>query len=454
MNCRRQLRTLSVLAAFFVLSQGLATAGMIARCASPSMFPDSDVTVFVFPYVDYTSTDLSQMESPVGTELAGLIQADTLLAISRFGNVAAIRMLGRPSECQPESVLRDLLDAFGSGRPDRAVVLLWGRIFRVDTEIYVQSYASFGRFVHGDPGEMIQLPVGDRTLAARLASQTLSFPPRHVNEDDLKQIRERFAKENIVHDSPDERSPGKPLLLLFPNDRQPAYYMTDSQGDWIRIHTQTGQDGWILARAMLGKQTLSGRLPEMKFVEGVSGYFGYRAHPTPAKAELADDALRTFENSSLSATAPMAAAVSRQLRGMLLLLAQGQSTSAFDKASSLFAEAAAMLPSSSAVTNMASVVSFYSDWSQPSPKVNFQEAVNRFWTSISANPDDRMALTNCWTLYTLARNPAFRTRFAFDPPLTEQDLAQKAQQMEEVQLGGSPVRLAHASPVVPWPKSQ
>src|SRR5207245_1233931 len=102
--------------------------------------------------------------SPVGTELAGLIQADTLLAISRYGRVAAIRMLGRPADCQPDRVLESLLAQFGNGRPSRAVVMVWGRIFRTAGEIYVQSYASFRRFVPNDPGEMLQLPLGDRIL--------------------------------------------------------------------------------------------------------------------------------------------------------------------------------------------------------------------------------------------------------------------------------------------------
>jgi hypothetical protein len=412
------------------------------------MFPESDVTVFVFPFVDYTSPESSHVESPVGTELAGLIQADTLLAISRFGRVAAVRMLGRPSECQPELVLENLMHEFGHGRPDRAVVMVWGRIFRAENEIYVQSYASFRRFVEKDPGEMIQFPV------AQLATQTLTFSPRHVGEGDLKQIRERFAKENIVHERPDEQSAGTPLLLLFPKERRPAYYMTDAQGDWIRIHTQTGQQGWILARAMLGQKSLSLRLPEMKFVEGIAGYFGFRAGPTPAKAEMADAAFRAFEDSPLSATAPAAVAVSKQLRGMLLLLAQNQSDAAFDQAASLFAEATKVLPSNSAVSNMASVVEFYREWKQPQRKLDFQESINRFWASVSANPGDQTALTNCWTLFDVARNPDFHNRFTFEPSVSEQDLARRAHDMEEVQIGGRQVRLAHARAVVAWPSSQ
>ena len=454
MNCVRGWRAWAVAAAFIALAQGAALAGMMSPCTAPGMFPDSDVTVFVFPFVDYTSPDSSHLESPVGTELSGLIQADTLLAISRYGRVAAIRMLGRPSDCQPNEVLESLLAEFGNGRRERAVVIVWGRIFRAASEIYVQSYASFRRFVPKDPGEMMQLALGDRVLVAQLATQTLTFPPRHVSEEDLQKIRERFAKENLVHEKPDEQSPGTPLLLLFPQEGRPAYYMTDAQGDWIRIHTQTGKEGWILARAMLGQQSLSTRLPEMKFVEGTAGYFGFRAQPSAAKAELADAALRTFEESPLSASAPTALAVSKQLRGMLLLLAQNQSDSAFDKSASLFAEAATVLPSSSAVSNMASVVALYRDWKQPGRKLNFQESVNRFWSSVSANPDDRTALTNCWTLFSVARNPGFRNRFTFDPPLSEEELTRKAQDMEQVQLGGIQVRLAHADPVVPWPISR
>ena len=453
MNSARRYRALVVIAAFLILVLGSMQAAMVSRCPAPGMFPDSDVTVFVFPFVDYTSKDSSRFESPVGTELAGLIQADTLLAISRYGHVAAIRMLGDPDECQPDRVLERLLAEFGNGRRERAVVMLWGRIFRTGSETYVQSYASFRRFVPKDPGEMVQLPLGDRVLAGQLASQAFTFPPRHVSEDDLQAIRDRFAKENIVHEKADEQSPGKPLLLLFPQGGRPVYYMTDNQGDWIRIHTQSGQEGWILARAMLGQQSLSTRLPELKFVEGAAGYFGFRAQPSPDKAELADKALRGFEASPLSDTAPPALAVAKELRGMLLLLAQNQSDSAFDQSASLFAEAATVLPSSSTAGNLASVVALYRDWKQPGRKLNFQDNLNRFWSSISSNPDDRVALTNCWTLIKVASNPAFRSRFTFDPPLSDQDLARDARNMEGLQLGGSQVRLAQAEPVVPWPKA-
>jgi hypothetical protein len=290
MNRAQRYRVLAVTVVFVALVHHSAFAGMAIPCSAPSMFPDSDLTVFVFPFVDYTSPDSSQVESPVGTELSGLIQTDTLLAIGRYGRVAAIRMLGRPSHCQPQEVLNTLMEEFGNGRRDRAVVMVWGRIFRAGTENYVQSYASFRRFVRNDPGEMMQLPLGDGVLAAQLAAQTLTFPPRRVSDDDLKQIRERYAKESIVHEEPDEQSPGKPLLSLFPQEHRAAYYMTDVQGDWIRIRTQTGQEGWILGRAMLGQQSLSSRLPEMKFVEGVAGYFGFRAQPNANKAALADAA--------------------------------------------------------------------------------------------------------------------------------------------------------------------
>ena len=437
---------------FAAFAPGLALGAMMSRCTTPGMFPDSDVTVFVFPYVDYTTPQSSNIESPVGTELAGLIQADTLLAISRFGHVAAIRMLGRPSECQPALVLKDLLDQFGTGRPQRAIVMVWGRIFTVAGEIYIQSYASFRRFVPEDPGEMIQLPVGNGLLAAQLATQTLSFAPAHVSENDLQQIRERFARENIVHETPDEQSPGKPLLLLFPNVQRPAYYMTDTQGDWIRIHTQTGQDGWILARAMLGQQTLSERLPEMRFVEGVAGYFGFRAQPATSKAELADKALRTFEEAPLSSTVPTAMAVSKQLRGMLQLLAQNQSRAAFDTATPLFVEAAKLVPASSASSNLASVAWVYRQWKEPGRKLNFQDTLDKFWSSVSANPRDKMVLTNCWTLFGIARSPDFRGRFTFEPAVSEEELALGAQHIEGVELGGNHVRLAHADPVVPWPR--
>ena len=452
MNRQCWIRALGFAVLLVALTHNTASAGMIARCGDTGIFPDSDVTVYVLPYVDDTSPESSRVESPVGTELAGLIHADTLLAISRFGHVAAIRLTGNPTDCEPNLVFDRLKRKFSSVRPEHAIVMLWGRIFRVENEIYVQSYASFRRFDAHDPGEMIQFPFGDRVLAAQLATQALTFAPRHVSVEDLKEIRDRFAIENIVHQRPNEQSPGEPLLILLSREGVPAYYVIETQGNWIHIHTLTGQDGWILASAKLGQESLSRRLPEMRFVEGVVGYFGFRAHPTAARAELADSALVGFEESPLSAAEPTPIAVSKQLRGMIQLLAGNQSDEAFMKSASLLAAAAEVLPSSSSASNIATVVWVYGEWKLPSHKLNFQKSVNKFWVSISADPHDITALTNCWTLYTVAGNPAFRNRFTFDPQLSEQQLNQRAQGLESVQLGGSQVRLAHAVPVAAWPK--
>jgi hypothetical protein len=453
-------RAIALAVALLSLTPGRIWAGMIAQCADPAMFSESDITVIVFPFEDHTSEESVPDESPVGTELAGLIQVDTLLAISRFGSVAAIRMLGSRFECEPQNVLADLMGRFGDGPRERAVVLVTGRIFRAGAETYVQTSASFQRFVRDDPGEILELPLGDRLLAARLATQSLAFAPRLVSDADLRLVRERFARQNVVHERPDEASPGAPLLavdgatgdagLRFPAER-PAYYVTDVEGDWIHIRVFNGQQGWMLAHALLGEQALSARLPEMRFVEGVAGYFGFRARPTAEKAESAIAALRGFEDSPLSSTTPDAMAVAKQLRGLIQLLAEGQSPAAYERAAPLFAEAAAADPASSAVSNMAAAVALYRDWRQPGRTIGFEEAVDRFWSSVSANPHDVMPLANCWQMFAVARNPAFRGRFSFAPHFTEAELARDQHDMEQVRVGGEPVRLEHTVPVVRWP---
>jgi hypothetical protein len=348
--------------------------------------------------------------------------------------------------------MNQLLTRYPQAGNEGGIVLVSGRIFRVANDIYIQTYVSFSRFADKDPGEMVQLPIGDKMLVGKLASQTLTFPPRHVSEQDLAQIRERFSRENIVHDKPDESSPGKPLLVLFPHDNQPLYYMTDSQEDWFRIRTQTGQEGWILGRAVLGKDSLSSRLPEMSFVQGVAGYFGFRSQPTSSRAELAIADLRRFEDSPSSDTAPTALAVSKQLRGMIQLLSRKQSDAAFDEANALFAEATTIVPSSSNASNMASIGSVYRQWKTTDGKLDFQKTVEQFWSSVSTDPEDKTALTNCWIIFQLARNAQFRQRFTFKPPLSDEDLLKRSRQMEDVQLEGSRVQLAHSSPIVPWPK--
>jgi hypothetical protein len=447
-------RWLVVASVWFMLLPRLSYGGMLVPCSAPSMFPGTAVTVFVFPYVDHTSDESAKAESVVGTDLAGLIQTDTLLAISRLGNVAAIRLLGSPQQCQPARVLSDLIQAFGSNDSRNGIVMVWGRIFKIDNELYVQSYASFQRFRPKDPGEMIELPFGGSTLVGRLASQTIAFAPRHVSSADLEQIKARYAQANIVHDRPDETSPGKPLLTMFPNTQRPAYYLTETQGDWIRIRAQSGQDGWLLARAMVGDELLTSRLPEMKFVEGVAGYFAVRANPAEATAALASKALTTFEGGPSGGAADESRAVSKQLRGLIRLLAGHQSDAAFGDASALFAEAASLVPSNAAASNLAAVTALYRDWRNREATIDFEATANRFWESIGSDPTDQTALTNCWTLFNVARSAEFKQRFRFPDRIGSSELEAKAEAFKTVEVSGKSVALVQPKPIVPWPQPQ
>jgi hypothetical protein len=188
----------------------------------------------------------------------------------------------------------------------------------------------------------------------------------------------------------------------------------------------------------------------MKFVEGLAGYFGFRAQPSPAKAELAQAAFLAFEQSALSFAAPAPLAVSKQMRGMLQLLASNQSPASFSQTASLFAEGADVAPSNSPASNFATVVGLYSLWRQPDAKVPFQDTVDKFWMSISSDPNNQTAIQNCWTMYTVAGNPAFRDRSTFAPALTQAELQERARTLETVQLNGKQVSLAETIPVAPW----
>ena len=90
-------------------------------------------------------------------------------------------------------------------------------------------------------------------------------------------------------------------------------------------------------------------------------------------------------------------AVSKQLRGLVRLLAGHQSDAAFGDASALFAEAASLVPSNAAASNLAAVTALYRDWRNRETTIDFEATANRFWESIGSDPADQTALTNCWT---------------------------------------------------------
>ncbi len=469
---RKMLAVMVVSAAFTEAAQ----ASTWATCLEPHHFWNrGGVTILVLPYADDTTETSTQTESPTGLDLAGLIQTEILLAAQKYwsaqyGSPNAIRLMGRPQDCQVDKILGKLRSMERSrdfvALPDNALVFVSGRLFKEGEDFYVQSYATFRRFGEPDPGEMLELPVGERTLAAPLATQSVVFAPRHITEKDLNEIRTKFRSSIIVHERPDESSPARPLTASFAENSYADFSVTHREGKWIHIF-YPGGEGWLDAGITLGNTALADRLPELKFLDGVVGYLSCRfdsvlehavAHEGPRyhlltqhDAIAANTALIEYEKTPAAAAAPETVAVADELRALMLFLHGAQSREGFRAGLPLLEEAANVLASSSKARNMAAVVKAYLVFSDPAQRIAFKPLVDEVWTALALDPTDTTAVTNCWTLYDVALSSRYRDKLDLPPGVSVDNLERNKSAMTSIELRGQPVKLVQPTAIVPWP---
>lgn len=451
-----------------------AHASAWATCTEPHHFWNrGGVTILVLPYADYTTETSTQTESLTGLDLAGLIQTEILLAAQKYwsaqyGSPTAVRLMGGPQDCQVDKILGRLRSMERSrdfvALPDSALVFVSGRLFKEGKDFYVQSYATFRRFGDPDPGEMLELPVGERTLAAPLATQSVAFAPRYITEKDLNEIRSKFRSTITVHERPDESSPVRPLTASFAENAD--FYVTHREGKWIHIF-YSGGEGWIDAGITLGHTTLADRLPELKFLDGLVGYLSCRfdsvlehavAHEGPRyhlftqhDAIAANAAFIEYEKTPAAASAPETVAVADQLRALMLFLHGEQSRETFRAGLPLLEEAANVLASSSKARNMAAVVKAYLAFSDPAQRIAFKPLVNEVWTALALDPTDTTAVTNCWTLYDAALSRRYRDKLDLPPGVSVDNLERNKSAMTSIELRGKPVKLVQPTAIAPWP---
>ena len=445
-------------------------------CTNPGLLKPSIINIIVLPYVDYTTKRLSQVESQSGTELAGLIQEEALLLSTKYsllgdvGVAAAVRLTGSPQECQVDKVFARLRSTFGKPLEVNlpafldtdVVIFIWGRFFREGKDLYVQSYARFRRLGNPDPGEMLQLTVGGEVFAAPLATESFTFAPRYISRQDFVLIQQNFLYTALVHKDPDDNSPARPLSnLLHPGA---LYGVGQPSGfyPWYEISTSLydggTQGGWVRTNVSLGSATLEDRLPELKFVNGIVGYFGSRAEylvglfNSPVyNAEPADAALRDYEKSITVTASPETVAVAYQLRALLFLLKDNQTRKSFQMTLPLVEEAAHVLPASSNARNLVGVIKTYLALSDQTEGIALKPLLDEFWTALSLDSADTIALTNCWTLYNIALSQQLRSKLRLPAGVSVGDLENEKSAITHSEIHGKPVNLVRTPSIDPWP---
>ncbi|KQV95551.1 hypothetical protein [Pelomonas sp. Root1237] len=398
----------------------------IRPCSDPVVFSDAAVNALVLPWRAQAGPQALQDAS---RQMSALAQLQLLMSMLKFGSIGVVDLVAEPGRvCDVDQVLnRVSRTGVASGRlkAGQGVVVLWGRLFEQDGEIFLQSYLRFARQgVDGLVPEVLKVPLraGDATLElqAALPAQALSFAPRRIRLEDLARIDAAFRAALRVRPAPDLDAPG--VEIGRSTNQSFPYWVAESRGDWLRLAPMRPglPAGWVRART--GDDTpewsLSRWLPELDFAEGVAGWLRLRTGgvPTAQRQPMADAALAAlarYERAVPAELAPNAWAVAAGLRGQLAWVAEQR-----DAAGRQFTLAAQRLPGGAAARQAAAVMMAAQ---RPLDGASAKVLADELLAVLALDPNDTLVRANLKALYRLyAQRPDWS-------PFTAEELATRQQ---------------------------
>lgn len=382
-----------------------ARAGMMARdCSDPFVFRGAAVNALVLPWrVESGSPRLLA----TGRQLSSLAHLQLLMGMLPLGSIGAVDLVASPgATCDVNEVLGRVSRGGALGgtlAPGQAVVVLWGRFFEQDGELFVQTYLRFARQAVGGglQPETLSLGWGGETLQAALPMQALAFAPRRLRVDELARIDAASRAALRVRAQPDAAAPGV-ALPSTPGQGLP-YWITAQRGDWLQLQPMRPglPAGWVRAHSgddSVPEWSLSRWLPELDYALGVAGWLrlqvgGVGDAERARIAQFTDAALARYEAAVPGDEAPAAWGLAAALRGQLAW-ARGDRAAA----AALFVQARARLPASAAAANLAAV-SALSD--TPADAASAQRLGRALLGALAMAPQDAQLRANLAALYRL-----------------------------------------------------
>jgi hypothetical protein len=387
-------------------------------CATPSVFSRAAVNVVVLPYSLPASLRGSD---ELGAQLGALVQLETVLSIAKYGSIGVTQLVGDArAECTPEIVLDKLLGrqsgARETMRQGSGLILVWGRIFESGPDLYLQTFVQFLR-----PGttESVDVAVRDRTLKGTLSTQAFACAPRKIAIKDLQDIQRQFRSARLLYAQPSSSS----RSVKIPETKGPlAFWVTDLRGDWVQLEPmdrrsdQKFERGWLQVRATDAQWSLRAKMPELYFVEGVTGYLMARVRSD--SQAIFDPALQGAEtaiarytdawgvnavlgNDATTNGTPLAVAVPRQVRGFVSLLRSRGSDAGIAEARTHFERAAALASHSSDARNLVTITQVAQTYRQPATAQPPRRFVDEARALLGSDPSNATVLGNLGVIYDL-----------------------------------------------------
>jgi hypothetical protein len=404
-----------------------AQAIAIASCREPFGFGGAEVNIVVLPYYQEGPSPVDL--NGTGTQIALLLKLETLFRATEFDHWGIVLMTGTKQECDPDVVGKRMMAS--EIHPGGRLILLWGKLYQQEDDIYVQSYLRFSRRpMPNETGPSIQLMlrVGGKPFVGDVSSQDLVFPPEMLSRQELFAIQNNFNKSAFFYHQPNLDADRRPIPLdqfrkCVQCEDPLAFTVEARQGDWIRVKQFGGPEEYLLAHIEEGL-SLDRRLPEVTFMQGLLGYLRYQT-PSPQRPasamKLAKDALMRYASREEAAREPETKAVALQLAGILDSTGDRDPSEKFDTAFQL-------VPYSSDARNLAAVWSLNRAVNSRESKIRPREIVDDFVAAVALDPDNPLVLANLQNFYELLASPVMQgkieSEFAFNSLEIESRLAQ------------------------------
>jgi len=397
-----------IVAGIFVCVPAVAEAGVQGiPCKSPFVFKAAAVNVVVLPYeAAQTATTVGGL----GEKLSQLLQMEVLRSIAKFGSVGAVQMTGPSADCNPDLVVAKLLgrtpgakETLGKGQ---GLVVVWGRFYNQAGDVFVQTFC---RFFRNGVEETFDVSVNGRRFSAPISAPAFACASWKVTVADLENFEAQFRRSTLLYSTPKDGSSGSQM------PQQAPYWISDTQGDWMKVTIQNGPSGWIRLSGARDTWSLTRWLPELKYIEGLAGYLRARvsaAQSAPVRVEWigsANQALMEYEASadtlskagrSNSQRTALAGAVQTQLRGILGTLRPDATADDRATALRLFERAEAMLPSDGNARNLRAVAQL-SLVSTGYPGISLKQTAQDLLQALGADPGNSGLLASLEGAYEL-----------------------------------------------------
>ena len=387
---------------------GVAEAGVQnIPCKSPFVFTTAAVNVVVLPYEAAQALPAAGL----GDKLSALLQMEVLRSIAKFGSVGAVQMVGTTADCNPDLVIAKLVGRTPGAKATvgkgQGLIVVWGRFYRQGDDVFVQTFC---RFFRAGLEETFDVSVGARRFSAPISSPAFACASWKVTVENLQNFEQQFRKSTILYPAPQESSSGSQL----PSEPMP-YWISDTQGDWMKITLQNGPTGWIRLSSTRDTWSIARWLPELKYIEGIAGYLRSRvaaqqsaairpewianANRAFAEYETSADELSKAGRGSSQRTA-LAGAVQTQLRGILAALRPNATVDDRAAALRLFERAEAMLPGDGNARNLRAVAQL-SLVGAANSSVSLKQIANDLLQALGADPGNSGLLVSLEGAYEL-----------------------------------------------------